>query len=179
MFIFIFLFSLYFVSCVCEENQIDINNASLEDLDKLTGIGPAKAQSIINSRPFSSVDDLIRVSGIGEVTLNNIKAQGLACVNEEKIIIKQETKVEETQKTSEVVNQEEEIVLIETPKNMTLNPINLEPKDIKKQNDKGFIEFKPVKEKDWIVYGFFAFSLLIGLLLITRRKKYIENEFRE
>ena len=72
-----------FISAICEEGQVDINSASLEELDKLTGIGPAKAQEIINSRPFSSVDDLIKVKGIGEVTLSNIKTQGLACVEDE------------------------------------------------------------------------------------------------
>src|SRR3989344_3544489 len=72
-----------FISAICEEGQVDINSASLEELDKLTGIGPAKAQEIINSRPFSSVDDLIKVKGIGEVTLSNIKTQGLACASNE------------------------------------------------------------------------------------------------
>ncbi|MCL5010906.1 MAG: lamin tail domain-containing protein [Patescibacteria group bacterium] len=60
---------------------VDINAASLTGLETLTGIGPVKAQAIINARPFSSVDDLLKVKGIGEKTLEKIKQQGLACVN--------------------------------------------------------------------------------------------------
>jgi competence ComEA-like helix-hairpin-helix protein len=62
------------------QDCIDINTASLKDLEKLYGIGPTKAQAIVEERPFSSVDDLIRVKGIGEKTLQEIKEQGLACV---------------------------------------------------------------------------------------------------
>ena len=80
-----FLFVLLpIISATCQSGQIDINSASLGELDNLYGIGPVKAQAIIDARSFSSVDDLIDVNGIGEVTLNGIKAQGLACVvNEE------------------------------------------------------------------------------------------------
>jgi len=73
------------IFCLCPvfsftADMVDINTASLAQLDTLTGIGPAKAQAIINARPFSSVNDLLRVSGIGEKTLQKIKDQGLACV---------------------------------------------------------------------------------------------------
>lgn len=61
--------------------QIDINSASLQELDKITGIGPKYAQGIIDGRPYSSVDELTRVKGIGEKTLAKIKEQGFACVN--------------------------------------------------------------------------------------------------
>ncbi|MDO8623664.1 MAG: helix-hairpin-helix domain-containing protein [archaeon] len=64
----------------CNSTQVDINSASWEELDKLDGIGPAKADAIIQARPFDSVEDLLRVIGIGDVTLNKIKDQGLACV---------------------------------------------------------------------------------------------------
>lgn len=62
-------------------DKIDINTATLEQLDLITGIGPKYAQAIIDGRPYSSVDDLLRVKGIGEKTLQKIKEQGLACIS--------------------------------------------------------------------------------------------------
>ena len=56
---------------------VNINTASAEELQTLSGIGPSMAQSIIDERTkngaFASVDDLMRVSGIGEKKLAKIK----------------------------------------------------------------------------------------------------------
>ncbi len=76
---FIIVFS--FVHATCLENQIDINIATIEELDKLNGIGPAYAQRIIDARPFISIEELTKVSGIGPATLTKIKDQGLACIS--------------------------------------------------------------------------------------------------
>ncbi|MDD5638313.1 MAG: helix-hairpin-helix domain-containing protein, partial [Candidatus Pacebacteria bacterium] len=48
---------------------IDINSASSEELQKIIGIGPVLSQRIIEGRPYNSLDDLIKVKGIGEKTL--------------------------------------------------------------------------------------------------------------
>lgn len=56
---------------------VNINTASAPELDLLPGIGPSLAQKIIEHRetygPFTSIDDLINVSGIGSVKLEDLR----------------------------------------------------------------------------------------------------------
>jgi competence protein ComEA len=55
---------------------IDLNMASAADLQRLPGIGPTLAQRIIGERqrrPFQSVDDLDRVTGIGMKTIEKLR----------------------------------------------------------------------------------------------------------
>jgi competence protein ComEA len=55
---------------------VDLNTATAEQLDTLPGIGPVTAQAILTWRTengsFSSVDELLEVSGIGDATLADI-----------------------------------------------------------------------------------------------------------
>ena len=59
------------------EGIININSASLSDLQKINGIGEVKAQSIIDYREknggFKSIEDIKNVEGIGEKTFDKIK----------------------------------------------------------------------------------------------------------
>jgi competence ComEA-like helix-hairpin-helix protein len=61
-------------------SKININTASLDELQLIIHIGQARAEEIIRLRPFRSLDDLSRVSGIGPSRLADIKAQGVAYV---------------------------------------------------------------------------------------------------
>lgn len=57
-------------------SPIDVNRASLADLQKLPSIGPVLSQRIIDERgkrPFKSVEELRRVPGIGPKTLDKLK----------------------------------------------------------------------------------------------------------
>jgi len=62
---------------------IEINTAPLLQLEDLAGIGPSLGQRIIDGRPYSSLEGLLKVKGIGEKTLQKIKVQGLAYVSPE------------------------------------------------------------------------------------------------
>jgi competence protein ComEA len=56
---------------------VNINTATKEQLESLNGVGPVKAQAIIDYRtkngPFKSLDDLKKVDGIGDATFDKIK----------------------------------------------------------------------------------------------------------
>ena len=61
-----------------EISIVNINTASIEELDKLPGIGPSKAQNIIDYRNingnFGSVEEILNVNGIGTAIYEQIKA---------------------------------------------------------------------------------------------------------
>lgn len=56
---------------------LDLNTATLEQLDTLPGVGPATAKAIIDERErrggFRSVDDLLDVRGIGPAKLDGLR----------------------------------------------------------------------------------------------------------
>jgi competence ComEA-like helix-hairpin-helix protein len=63
--------------------SLDVNDASREDLVALAGIGEDRADAIIRARPFSSIDDLLSIPGIGKKTLERLKRQGLTLVSKQ------------------------------------------------------------------------------------------------
>ncbi|MBR5816257.1 MAG: helix-hairpin-helix domain-containing protein [Anaerotignum sp.] len=60
-------------------SEIDINTASVADLDRLSGIGESRAMDIIKYREengnFSRIEDIMNVPGIGEKIFEEIKGQ--------------------------------------------------------------------------------------------------------
>ncbi|MDR1423162.1 MAG: helix-hairpin-helix domain-containing protein [Azoarcus sp.] len=58
---------------------VNINTADATALQQINGIGPAKATAIVEYRktkgPFASADDLVKVPGIGEKSLAQLKPQ--------------------------------------------------------------------------------------------------------
>ena len=58
-------------------SPIDINTASQAELEKLPGIGPVRATAIITYRDthghFRNIDDIVKVKGIGEKTLEQMR----------------------------------------------------------------------------------------------------------
>ncbi|RLG12301.1 hypothetical protein DRN73_03065 [Candidatus Pacearchaeota archaeon] len=173
--LFLILIFLSFVNSVfanCASNQININTASAEELDKIYGVGPKTAPKIINSRPFNSLDELINVSGIGEFTLQKIKDQGLACV-ENSANTDNKTNESDKENKSEF-DEAKKINTINTKevikkKDITLNKINLNSKDINTYKNNSWVG-------NYTLYGLIIFSILIIILLIIKTRN--KNEFR-
>ena len=67
-------------SSACQPGQVDINIASVEELKRIKHISDARAPLVVDSRPYTSLDQLTRVKGIAAGRLADIKAEGIACV---------------------------------------------------------------------------------------------------
>lgn len=63
------------------DNCININQATKDDVQQIKHIGPERAEDLIKQRPYSSVDDLTKINGIGPARIEDIKEQGLACAS--------------------------------------------------------------------------------------------------
>lgn len=167
------------ISAECNETQIDINSASAEELDKIINVGPAIAARIIENRTYNSVDDLIKVKGIGDATLNEIKQQGLACVEDEvednssvegieSSEIKNETNkgIKETKKV-ESLSDNNDSSYVSTEE---LPSISLDSKSIKSEENTEF------SGNNLAFFGVIAFCVIFGALFLVKKRKY-KNEF--
>lgn len=59
---------------------IDINKATADEVEKMVHIGRERAAELIQHRPYESFEDLQIINGIGPARIEDIKAQGLACI---------------------------------------------------------------------------------------------------
>jgi competence protein ComEA len=61
---------------------LNLNTATLSDLDNLPGIGPARAAAILQERvargPFASVEELSRVPGLGPAAISRLRDRVVA-----------------------------------------------------------------------------------------------------
>ena len=189
--VLIFLASSVFA--LCNSTQIDVNTASLEELDKIIWVGIPTAEKIIANRTYDSVDDLIRVSGIGDTKLNDIKNQGLACVSGE-----ENNSDDESQEEEENVSEDEELESkvvansseSETKNTSYENPVDKEqtvqstqkitaetikltsPKDIKSKTNFG----KLISDNAFAALA--VFSAVIVFLLLLKKRNSQKNEFQ-
>ena len=143
-------------------------------------------------RFYETLDDLINVKGIKEITLQKIKNQGLACVQEKEESVKETEKVEEN-KSIEIESVEinfeeskdyyklirEDIELKNISENNSIEKLeviqlnNLNPKDIKTDEVN-----KELKKSDYSVYGLIGFSILLCCLFLIKKYRIKKNEFR-
>ena len=120
----ILLISFYFVgSAVFATGTININTATLSQLEEIIHVGAKTAQKIIDSRPYNSVRDLSRVKGIGDGKyLQDIIDQRLACVD----CLSAEVDLSQTTPTLEATSPTPPIVVY--PDGLVFNEILPSPK---------------------------------------------------
>jgi hypothetical protein len=154
-FFVLILLLISFVSAGC----VDINSASLDELDEIVWVGPATAQKIIDARPFDDVDNLDKVGGIGEVKVSDIKEEGLACVDE----LKEDEKEDEDNN----IPRDEINIIVPVKKPPVVISLNNDVKDYVK-SDSTYIS-KNAKIVDWLPYGFALFLIFIICILLWER----------
>jgi competence ComEA-like helix-hairpin-helix protein len=144
--------------------KININTVTAKELEKLDGIGSSYAQRIIESRPFYSLDDLIKVTGIGPAILNRIKEQGLAYVEE------QDTPEQELNQTSSEESSESKTIKLSKEEPKTENVIKLNKQQETEKTITGSVVYQS-KTENIRKYAIYAFSiLLVGVIFLIIKK---------
>ena len=64
-----------------DNSCINLNTATISEVQAIIHIGPERAAELIDLRPFNALDDLSRIQGIGPARMADIKEQDLACMD--------------------------------------------------------------------------------------------------
>ena len=62
-----------------EEECVDLETASVEELQRIPHIGPDRAGAIVTNRPWNDISQMTEIAGIGASRLRDIRASGLVC----------------------------------------------------------------------------------------------------
>lgn len=60
-------------SKLAPDQRININTATKQEIEALPGIGPVKAQAIIEGRPYDKPEDIMKVKGIKQKIFDKVK----------------------------------------------------------------------------------------------------------
>ncbi|MEX0386405.1 ComEA family DNA-binding protein [Spiribacter onubensis] len=70
---------LYAGVALATAEPVNVNEADIDQLQRINGIGPATAEAIVEDRelngPFETIETMTRVNGIGEATLEAMREQ--------------------------------------------------------------------------------------------------------
>ena len=58
---------------------LDLNEATVDQLTELPNVGSVRAEQIISKRPWDGINELTRVRGLGEASVEEIQNSGLLC----------------------------------------------------------------------------------------------------
>lgn len=53
--------------------RVNLNTATLTELESIPGIGTVLAKQIVANRPYAAVEDLLKIRGIGETSLKGLR----------------------------------------------------------------------------------------------------------
>lgn len=56
-----------------DSQTVNINNATVEELDKLPGVGLSTAKNIVKNRPYNSLEDLLKIKRFGKKKLDSLR----------------------------------------------------------------------------------------------------------
>ena len=105
---------------------VNINTATIEELQTLPGIGPSKARAIVeyrNKKPFSKSEELMNVPGIGQKTYDKLKDRITVgdCTNTTDNTINTPTQENTTEKRTTATNSQLSTALLNNQRGMNGN----------------------------------------------------------